>query len=95
MVGMIVGLVGGVLVGTQSDWLDPGDLLGTSGPPPEEALDVIEDSYYKDVDASRLDDASIRGMVRELHDQFDDRFSHYFDPSELKQFEQSTSGSFS
>jgi carboxyl-terminal processing protease len=95
VVGLIVGLVGGVLVGTQSDWLDPGDLLGTSGTPPEEALDVIEDSYYKDVDASRLDDASIRGMVRELRDQFDDRFSHYFDPGELKQFEQSTSGSFS
>ena len=95
MVGLVGGLVGGVLVGTQSDWLDPGDLLGTSGTPPEEALDVIEDSYYKDVDASRLDDASIRGMVRELHDQFDDRFSHYFDPSELTQFEQSTSGSFS
>jgi carboxyl-terminal processing protease len=56
---------------------------------------VIEDSYYKGVDASRLDDASIRGMVRELRDQFDDRFSHYFDPGELKQFEQSTSGSFS
>ena len=95
MVGLIVGLVGGVLVGTQSDWLDLGDLLGTSGTPPEEALDVIEDSYYKDVDASRLDDASIQGMVRELRDQFDDRFSHYFDPGELKQFEQSTSGSFS
>jgi carboxyl-terminal processing protease len=95
VVGLIVGLVGGVLVGTQSDWLDPGDLLGTSGTPPEEALDVIEDSYYKDVDASRLDDASIQGMVRELRDQFDDRFSHYFDPGELKQFEQSTSGSFS
>jgi carboxyl-terminal processing protease len=95
VVGLIVGLVGGVLVGTQSDWLDPGDLLGTSGTPPEEALDVIEDSYYKGVDASRLDDASIQGMVRELRDQFDDRFSHYFDPGELKQFEQSTSGSFS
>jgi carboxyl-terminal processing protease len=95
VVGLVVGLVGGVLVGTQSDWLDLGDLLGTSGTPPEEALDVIEDSYYKDVDASRLDDASIQGMVRELRDQFDDRFSHYFDPGELKQFEQSTSGSFS
>jgi carboxyl-terminal processing protease len=95
VVGLVVGLVGGVLVGTQSDWIDPGDLLGTADDPPEEALDVIEDSYYKDVDASRLDDASIRGMVRELRDQFDDRFSHYFDPGELKQFEQSTSGSFS
>jgi carboxyl-terminal processing protease len=95
VVGLVVGLVGGVLVGTQSDWIDPGDLLGTSGSPPEEALDVIEDSYYKHVDGSRLDDASIRGMVRELRDQFDDRFSHYFNPGELKQFEQSTSGSFS
>ncbi len=27
--------------------------------------------------------------------RYDDRFSHYFDPSQLKQFKQSTSGSFS
>ena len=36
VVGLIVGLVGGVLVGTQSDWIDPGDLLGTADDPPEE-----------------------------------------------------------
>jgi carboxyl-terminal processing protease len=95
IVGLLVGAVGGVLLGTQADRLDVGDLLGTSGTPSEEALDVIEDSYYKDIDSSRLDDASIRGMVRELRDQFDDRFSHYFDPKQLRQFEQSTSGSFS
>ena len=96
--GLVVGLVGGVWVGTQaqSDELgDLGDLLGTEQTPSDEALDVIEDSYFKKVDSERLDDASIRGMVRELRDRYDDRFSHYFDPGQLRQFKQATSGSFS
>jgi carboxyl-terminal processing protease len=94
--GLIVGLVGGLLLASQVEDLGGiGDLIGSADSPSDEALDVIEDSYFKDVDSSRLDNASIRGMVRELRDDFDDRFSHYFDPSQLKQFKQSTSGSFS
>jgi len=93
--GLIVGAVGGLLLGSQSELGDVGDLIGGSDSPSDDALEVIEDSYFKEVDSSRLDDASIRGMVRELRDEFDDRFSHYFDPSQLRQFEQSTSGSFS
>jgi carboxyl-terminal processing protease len=94
--GLVVGLVGGLLLASQVEDLgEVGDLIGSSDSPSDEALDVIEDSYFKDVDSSRLDNASIRGMVRELRDEFDDRFSHYFDATQLKQFKQSTSGSFS
>jgi carboxyl-terminal processing protease len=96
--GLIVGLLGGLWIGAQleGDELgDFGDLLGTERTATDEALDVIEDSYFKPVNGSRLEDASIRGMVRELRERYDDRFSHYFDPKQLKQFEEATSGSFS
>ena len=45
-----------------------------------EATEVIEDNYYRAVDAEELDNASIQGMVRELRQRHDDRFSHYFNP---------------
>jgi carboxyl-terminal processing protease len=94
--GLIVGLLAGLWLGTRGDDLgEIGDLVGVDRTPSEEALDVIEDSYFKEVDASRLEDSSIRGMVSELRRRFDDRFSHYFNPGQLRQFEENTSGSFS
>jgi carboxyl-terminal processing protease len=94
--GLIVGLLAGLWLGTRGDDLgEIGDLVGVDRTPGEEALDVIEDSYFKEVDAARLEDSSIRGMVAELRKRFDDRFSHYFDPGQLRQFEEDTSGSFS
>ena len=96
MAGLIVGLLAGLWLGTRGDDLgEIGDLVGVDRTPSEEALDVIEDSYFKEVDAARLEDSSIRGMVAELRKRFDDRFSHYFDPGQLRQFEEDTSGSFS
>jgi len=55
-----------------------------------EILDTIDDSFYKEVDEDRLDEASYKGIVREL----DDRFSHYFTPEEAKLFNQSVHGRF-
>ena len=55
-----------------------------------EILDTIDDSFYKKVDEDALDEASYKGIVREL----DDRFSHYFTPDEAKLFNQSVSGRF-
>jgi carboxyl-terminal processing protease len=55
-----------------------------------EILKEIEDSYYKDVDEGELNEASYKGIIRQL----DDRFSHYFTPEETKVFEQSVSGRF-
>jgi carboxyl-terminal processing protease len=94
--GVIVGLLAGLWLGSRGDDLgEIGDLVGVDRTPNEEALDVIEDNYFKEVDAARLEDSSIRAMVAELRKRFDDRFSHYFDPGQLRQFEQDTSGSFS
>ncbi len=63
--------------------------------PVEQAREVIQDTYYKEVEGDVLDQASIGGMVRELHRRFDDRFSHYFGPKDLEAFEAATSGEFS
>ncbi len=56
-----------------------------------EATDVIEDNYYRKVSDKRLQNASLRGMVRSLNS----RFSHYFTPRQNELFRQATSGEFS
>jgi carboxyl-terminal processing protease len=60
-----------------------------------EASDAIQDEYFKPVDGSVLGDASVDGMIRELRHRYRDRFSHYLNPAELRQFESATSGRFS
>jgi carboxyl-terminal processing protease len=95
--GLVVGLAAGLLIGGQTDRLgdDVADLVGVGGSSSDDAIDVIEENYFEEVDTSELEDASIRGMVRELRDRYDDRFSHYFDAGQLREFNQATSGSFS
>jgi carboxyl-terminal processing protease len=60
-----------------------------------QAREAIRDDYFKPVNSSALEDASVDGMVRALRHRYDDRFSHYLDPHELAQFESATSGRFS
>lgn len=57
----------------------------------QQALDTIDEIYYRDVDRDRLVDESIEGAVASLRDQF----SHYFDPETYRRFEHSTNPSFS
>jgi carboxyl-terminal processing protease len=61
----------------------------------EQARKVIEANYFEPVDAADLEGTSIRGMVSELRQRYDDRFSHYFSPDQLEEFEAATSGRFS
>jgi carboxyl-terminal processing protease len=56
-----------------------------------EAVDLIEDNYYRKIPDSKLQDSSLQGMVRSLKS----RFSHYFTPAQNKLFEQATNGEFS
>lgn len=95
--GLVIGLAAGLLIGGQTDRLgdDVADLIGVRGSASDDAIDVIEENYFEEIDTSELEDASIRGMVRELRERYDDRFSHYFDAGQLRQFNQATSGSFS
>jgi carboxyl-terminal processing protease len=60
-----------------------------------QASEAIRDDYYKPVKGSVLDKASVDGIIRELRKRYDDRFSHYLDPRELRQFELAASGRFS
>jgi carboxyl-terminal processing protease len=55
-----------------------------------ELIDTIEDNFYKPVDETKLDDASLRGIVESL----DDPYSHYLTPKEAKQFTEDVSGEF-
>jgi carboxyl-terminal processing protease len=60
-----------------------------------QASEVIRDDYFKPVQDSVLDNASLDGIIRELRRRYDDRFSHYLDPHELDLFETAASGRFS
>ena len=55
-----------------------------------EVLDTIEDNFYRPVDESKLEDASLKGVV----DSLNDRFSHYLTPKEASQFQDSVKGEF-
>lgn len=61
----------------------------------DDALSVIEENYFRETDASQFEDASIRGMVGRLREQYDDRFSHYFNSEQLAKFNEAIDGSFS
>jgi carboxyl-terminal processing protease len=89
----------GASVGQRSDRV--GDLAsdlfgaGEEAELSNEALDVILDSYFRDVDPDKLEDASVRGMIADLRKRYDDRFSHYFGPNAYARFREITSGRFS
>jgi carboxyl-terminal processing protease len=55
-----------------------------------EVVKTIKDNFYKRVDEDKLDDASLKGIV----DSLDDQYSHYLSPDEAKQFQESVSGEF-
>ena len=98
----VAGLIGGIFLGVNSSWM-PGPvrtaliepIAGGSQSVNQQALDLIESRYFREPDLARLDDASIRGMVRELRKRYRDRFTHYFDPEQAAAFNEALSGSFS
>jgi carboxyl-terminal processing protease len=55
-----------------------------------EVVETIKENFYKPVDEERLDDASLKGIVESL----DDQYSHYLTPEEAQQFQESVSGEF-
>jgi carboxyl-terminal processing protease len=93
MVGFVVGAVlaaaAAVLIVALTGGFSGEDRVAT------DAQDVIEENYFRPVKGSQLDKASVDGMISELKRRYDDRFSHYFDPKELRQFEMANSGHFS
>lgn len=55
-----------------------------------EAIDQVNDVYYRKVPKDKLADESIKGLVSSL----DDRFSNYFTPAEYKKFNEQQNGEF-
>src|SRR5215212_4526435 len=55
-----------------------------------EVIDSIEGNFYKRVDDSKLDDASLKGIVESL----DDPYSSYLTSKEARQFDEDVSGHF-
>jgi carboxyl-terminal processing protease len=55
-----------------------------------EAIDRVNDTYYREIPKKKLADSSIKGIVASL----DDRFSNYFTPDEYKKFNQQQNGEF-
>ena len=55
-----------------------------------ELIESIEEDYFKKVDSKRLEDESLKGIVRALND----RFSAYYTPKEAREFRQALSAEF-
>jgi carboxyl-terminal processing protease len=55
-----------------------------------EAIDRVNDVYYRKIPKTQLADESIKGIVSSL----DDRFSNYFTPAEYKKFNEQQNGEF-
>ncbi len=91
--GFLAGVVVALAIAAAAVAIEGG--FGGGSDPTSDAIDVIQKDYFKPVNGSLLDNASIDGMVRGLRDRYDDRFSHYFDPQEFQEFEQASSGRFS
>jgi carboxyl-terminal processing protease len=84
---LLAGTVVGGQVGPIRDAVD--DVFGAKEEDPTaEAIDVIEDDYFHTVDTKDLQNASISAIVSQIKRRYDDRFSHYLNPSEYDRFKQ-------
>ena len=90
---LLIALLGGIWLGGHPESL-PGPLrdalVEEERAVRAEIIDAIEDNFYRPVDEDRLENASLKGMVRALNDPF----SHYLTPREARQFQESVQGRF-
>jgi carboxyl-terminal processing protease len=90
---LLLVLAGGIWLGGHPETLPGGvrDALVEEGPAVRaDVIDTIENHYYKPVSKSKLEEASLRGMVESLNDPY----SRYFSPKEAKSFNEDLSGKF-
>ncbi|MBJ7332646.1 MAG: S41 family peptidase [Solirubrobacteraceae bacterium] len=89
-----VALVGGIWLGGHPSSL-PGPvrdlLVDDQVATVSEALDRIDDDYYRRIPKDKLADAAVDGAVASLKD----RFSAYFDPKEYDSYQDATNSQFS
>jgi carboxyl-terminal processing protease len=92
-VGILLVLTGGIWLGGHPETLPGGvrDALVETGPAVRaELIDSIQAHYYKPVSKSKLEEASLKGMVASLNDPY----SRYFSATEAKSFNEGLSGRF-
>jgi carboxyl-terminal processing protease len=90
LVAFVVGIVAGGQVDPIRDRVD--DVFGNQGQDAtSQAIDVIHDDYFHVVDQKDLENASITSIIAHIKQRYDDRFSHYFTPSEYDRFNQGSS----
>ena len=92
---VVVALVVGIWVGGRHGDLVPGPfratLVGSNDQiVVNEALNDINDTYYRKLPAGQLANTAIAGAVKKLND----RFSNYFTPAEYAKFQQAQASSF-
>jgi carboxyl-terminal processing protease len=92
-VGFLLVLTGGIWLGGHPEAL-PGplrDALVEEGPAVRaDIIDTIQEHYYKPVSKSKLEEASLKGMVASLGDPY----TRYFTPKEAKSFNEDLTGKF-
>ena len=86
VVAFIVGAVLGARADRFGDAID--DVFGDEQTASSEALEVISDRYFQDVESDELESTSVRAIVNELRRKYKDRFSHYFGPNAYKRFQE-------
>jgi carboxyl-terminal processing protease len=94
LVPLLLVLAVGVWLGGHPRWL-PGPIADALVGSEErrvtvEALDTIQERFYREVPRGALSDAAIGGAVRQL----DDRFSAYLSPTEYHVFQQALENAF-
>lgn len=73
-----------------------GDLFGgNDAAVTSDAIDAIDQNYFREPDHNQLDDASVGGMVKQLRRRYKDRFSHFFNAENYSRFKESTEGRLS
>jgi carboxyl-terminal processing protease len=79
----------GTILGARTDGVQNAidDVFGQQTEASTEALDVISDRYFQDVDTDELQNTSVRAVVNELRRKYKDQFSHYFGPNAYKRFQ--------
>jgi carboxyl-terminal processing protease len=89
----MLALAAGIYLGGHPDTL-PGPVRDTlvdeNRAVRSEIEETIRDNFYKPVDESKLDDASLKGIVESL----DDPYSRYITPKEASEFQERVSGEF-
>ena len=91
--GLLVGAV--LILGAFALYFEvSGDQISSGPTVRDQAEAFIEGNYFEEVTDAELESGSIRGMIDELRKDYDDKFSHYFDPKEYRQFQRSLGGQF-